>query len=386
MKPLYLDHAATSWPKPPAVEAEMSRFLREVGANPGRSGHHLSVEAARIVYAARETVAELFGVSDPMRVVFGANLTEGLNLALHGLLRSGDHVVTSSLEHNSMMRPLRTLETNGVSVTTVPCSPRAELDPADLEAAIRPETRLIALVHASNVCGTLLPIREAARIARDHDLLLLVDTAQTAGAIPINMEGDGIDLMAFTGHKSLMGPMGTGGLIIGERVDLEELRPLKQGGTGSRSELEEQPLFLPDRYESGTPNAMGLAGLAAGARWVLEQGVETIRQKEEALTRQLLEGLEGIGAATVYGTGDASRQTATVSFTLEDWAVSDLGLLLDDEFGILCRVGLHCAPSAHHTIGTFPEGTVRLGPGPFIEPGQIDLVLSAIDALARRSR
>lgn len=364
----------------------MSQFLREVGANPGRSGHHLSVEAARSVYGARENIAELLGMSDPMRVVFGANLTEGLNLALHGLLRTGDHVVTSSLEHNSVMRPLRTLETHGVTVTTVPCSPQGELDPADLTRALRPETKLMALVHASNVCGTLLPIREAARIARDRDLLLLVDTAQTAGAFPIDMEGDEIDLLAFTGHKSLMGPMGTGGLIIGERVDLEQLRPLQQGGTGSRSELEEQPMFLPDRYESGTPNAVGLAGLAAGVRWVLDQGVETIRIKEQALTRQLLEGLEEIPGAMVLGTGDASRQTATVSFNLEGWAVSELGLLLDDEFGILCRVGLHCAPSAHLTLGSFPEGTIRLAPGPFIESDQVGEVLSAIETLARRSR
>ncbi len=269
---IYFDNAATSWPKPPGVAEAMTHYLAEIGANPGRSGHRLAVEAARMVYGVREAVAELFGAPDPLRVVFGANATEALNLALNGLLRPGDHVVTASMEHNSVMRPLRALERGGVQVTVVRCSPDGVLDPADLEAAIRPDTRLIALNHASNVVGTLLPVAEAGRIARQHGTLLLVDAAQTAGAYPINVQADAIDLLAFTGHKSLYGPMGTGGLVIGERVDVTQLAPLKRGGTGSRSEHEEQPEFLPDLCESGTPNAVGLAGLGAGMRWVLGAG------------------------------------------------------------------------------------------------------------------
>jgi cysteine desulfurase family protein len=291
---IYFDNAATSWPKPPGVIEAMVHFMREVGANPGRSGHRLSVEAGRIVYDAREALAELFNIEDPLRIAFGYNATEGLNLALRGYLRPSDHVITSSMEHNSVMRPLRALEREGVELTVVACSPEGFLDPADVEAAIRPNTVMVVLNHGSNVVGSLLPVAEAGRICRQRDLLLLVDAAQTAGAYPIDVEADHIDLLGFTGHKALGGPMGTGGLYIGPRVDLERFEPLKRGGTGSRSEMEEQPDFLPDMCESGTANAVGLAGLGAGVRFVLEQGVENIRRHEEALTAQLIEGLKAI--------------------------------------------------------------------------------------------
>lgn len=383
---IYLDNAATSWPKPPSVATAMTHYMAEIGANPGRSGHRLAVAAARTVYDAREAVADLFHAPDPLHVVFGANATEALNLALNGLLRPGDHVVTGSMEHNSVMRPLRALERGGVQVTVVRCSPEGVLDPASMAAAVRPNTRLIALTHASNVTGTLLPVAEAGRIARQHDVLLLVDAAQTAGAYPIEMQADGIDLLAFSGHKSLYGPMGTGGLVLGERVDVGLLTPLKRGGTGSRSEHEEQPDFLPDLCESGTPNAVGLAGLAAGTRWVLAQGIERIRTHEMALTSQLLSGLAAIAGVTVYGPRDAERQTATVSFTVEGLEPSDIGLRLDDERGIMCRVGLHCAPSAHRTLGTFPTGTVRFGLGAFNTAEEVAAALDAVAVLARDAR
>ena len=380
---IYFDNAATSWPKPPCVAEAMTQYMAEVGASPGRSGHRLAVEAARRLYDAREAVADLFHAPDPLRVVFGANVTEALNLALNGLLRPGDHVITGSMEHNAVMRPLRALERNGVQITVVPCSPDGALDPADLAAAVGPATRLIALNHASNVTGTLLPVAEAGRIARQHDLLLLVDAAQTAGAYPIDMQSDAIDLLAFTGHKSLYGPMGTGGLVIGDRVDVHLLQPLKRGGTGSRSEREEQPDFLPDLCESGTPNAVGLAGLAAGTRWVLAQGVERIRAHELALTAQLLSGLAEIPGVTVYGPRDARRQTATVSFVIAGLEHSDVGMRLDDEYAIMCRVGLHCAPAAHRTLGTFPAGTVRFALGAFNTAVEISAALEAVATLAR---
>ncbi|RLC64353.1 MAG: cysteine desulfurase [Chloroflexota bacterium] len=383
---IYFDNAATSWPKPPGVVEAMVHFMDDVGANPGRSGHRLSVEAGRIVYDAREAVAELFNAPDPLRVVFGLNVTEALNLALRGLLRPGDHVITSSMEHNSMMRPLRALEREGVEVTVVRCSPEGFLDPADVEKALRPNTVMIALNHASNVVGALLPVAEVARIARQHGLLLLVDAAQTAGAYPIDVQADGIDLLGFTGHKSLYGPMGTGGLIIGERVDPARLEPLKRGGTGSRSELEEQPDFLPDMCESGTPNAVGLAGLAAGVRWVLERGVETIRAHEVALTQRLIDGLREIPGVTVYGGLDATHQTATVSFNIAGLEPSEVGLRLDEEYGIMCRVGLHCAPAAHRTIGTFPVGTVRFGLGAFSTVEEIDAALEAVRQFAQEAQ
>jgi len=379
---IYFDNAATSWPKPPCVAEAMTHYLAEVGASPGRSGHRLAVEASRTVYAAREAVAELLHAPDPLRVVFGANATEGLNLALSGLLRPGDHVITGSMEHNSVMRPLRALERQGVEVTVVPCSPEGDLDLADLESAVRSSTRLIALTHASNVTGVIFPVAEVGRLARQRDLLLLVDAAQTAGAYPIDVQADAIDLLAFTGHKSLYGPMGTGGLVIGDRVDAGLLAPLKRGGTGSRSEREEQPEFLPDLCESGTLNAVGLAGLAAGVHWLLAQGVAHIRAHESALTAQLLAGLGAIPGVTIHGPRDADRQTATVSFAIAGLEVSEIGLRLDEEYAIMCRVGLHCAPAAHRTMGTFPAGTVRFGLGAFSTQEQVAAALHAVAALA----
>lgn len=379
---IYFDNAATSWPKPPEVAEAMTHFLTHVGASPGRSGHRLALEAGRMVYQTREALAELFHAPDPLRVVFAHNVTESLNLALTGLLRPGDHVVTSSMEHNSMMRPLRELERHGVELSVLRCSGAGLLDPDDVKAAIRPTTRMIALNHASNVVGTIQPTAEIGAIARQYDLLFLLDAAQTAGAYPIDMQTENIDLLGFTGHKSLYGPTGTGGLILSERVQVEQLHPLKRGGTGSRSEEEEQPGFLPDMAESGTSNSVGLAGLLASLRWIKAQGVQQIRQHEIELTKQLLDGLQRIAGVTLYGIQDAARQTATVSFNLAGLEPSDVGLRLDDEFGILCRVGLHCAPAAHKTLNTFPVGTVRFGLGAFNTPEEVARALTAIETLA----
>lgn len=383
---IYLDNAATSWPKPPVVAEAMVRFMRDVGANPGRGGHGLAVEAARIVYNAREAVAELFSAPDPLHVVFGPNVTEALNLVLRGLLRPGDHVITSSVEHNSVMRPLRALERRGVEVTVVECSSEGFLDPSRVAGAIRANSVLIALNHASNVVGTLLPVAEVGRIARQHGLLLLVDAAQTGGAYPIDMQAEGIDLLGFTGHKSLYGPTGTGGLIVGERVDVACLEPLKRGGTGSRSEHEEQPDFLPDMYESGTLNAVGLAGLGAGISWVLDQGVEEIRAHEVQLTERLIDGLVDIPGVTLYGALDATGQMATVSFNIASIDPSEVGLRLDEEYGIMCRVGLHCSPGAHKTIGTFPVGTIRFGMGAFNRVEEVSIAVNSVRQLARGAR
>ena len=383
---IYLDNAATSWPKPPDVAEAMTRFLTDIGASPGRSGHRRAVEAGRIVYDTREALAEFFHAPDPLRVIFTLNVTESLNLALCGLLRPGQHVITGSMEHNSMMRPLRDLEERGVEISVIPCSPEGLLDVKDVRAAIRPNTVMIALNHASNVIGTIQPICEIGAIARERNLLFLLDAAQTAGVCPIDMLSDQIDLLAFTGHKALLGPTGTGGLIIGERVRLSEFAPLKRGGTGSASELEIQPGFLPDRFESGTMNAVGIAGLSAALRWIKERGLEQIRADDIALTRQLVDGLRDISGVTVYGTGDAARQTATVSFNIEQIEPSSAAFWLDEEFGICCRVGLHCSPAAHKTIGTFPCGTVRFGLGAFNTPDEINRAIAAVRLLARSKR
>ena len=381
---IYFDNSATSWPKPSAVTEAMVKFINEAGANPGRAGHRMANEAARIVYETREAISELFHSADPLRIVFTSNVTEALNVALVGLLNPGDHIITGSMEHNSIMRPLRLLEKQGVHVSVITCSKEGFINPQDIADAIKKNTVMIALNHASNVTGTIQPIAETGRIARENDLLFLVDTAQSGGALEINMENEYIDLLGFTGHKSLYGPMGTGGLIIGNRVDIHNFKPIKTGGTGSKTAEETQPGFLPDMFESGTPNVVGLAGLKAGIGWIQEKGIKTIRAHELALTERLISGLQEIPKVSIYGPKDAAYQTATVSFTIENTSPSDLGLTLDEKYGILCRVGLHCSPSSHRTIGTFPDGTIRFGLGMFNTLEEVDEALNAIKELAEK--
>jgi len=383
---IYFDNPATSWPKPPQVKEAMNRFMEEIGANPGRSGHFRSIEAARIVFETREALSVLFHVKDSSRIVFTLNATESINLALKGLLKPGDHVITSSMEHNSVMRPLRDLEKKGVELSIIPCSNEGMLAPQEVERKIRSNTRMVVLNHASNVTGTLLPIEEVSFITRRHGLLFLVDAAQTAGAYPIDVEKDGIDLLAFTGHKSLYGPQGTGGLAIGEGVNEKEMSPLKQGGTGSRSEFEEQPDFLPDCFESGTPNGIGLAGLLAGVQFVLEKGVEQIRQNEMALIIKLIKGFKKIPQVKLYGPKLQEDRIATLSFNFAHLSPSNGALRLEKEFGILCRPGLHCAPSAHRTIGTFPEGTIRFGLSAFNAKAEVETAVQAISQISRQER
>jgi cysteine desulfurase family protein len=381
---IYLDNAASSWPKPDATWQAMEHFMRSIGANPGRSGHHLSIEAGRIINEAREALAELFGIDDPLRICFTRNATESLNLAIYGLLQPGDHCVTSSMEHNSVMRPLRALEKKGVELTVVSCSSKGELDPRGIEKAIKKNTRLIVTTHASNIVGTVMPVAEVGIIARAHGIPYCIDAAQTAGSYPIEVEAMKIDLLAFTGHKSLFGPQGSGGLYIREGLE-EKLEPLMQGGTGSRSESQEQPDFMPDKYESGTPNTVGIAGLGAGVRFCLEQGVAHIRAKEEKLTHMLIEGLGSIPNILIHGCGDAKKQVAICSFTIRNLAPSEITMELDEEFGIMSRPGLHCAPLAHQTIGTSPEGTVRLSAGFFTTEDEILSAIEAVRIIAARS-
>lgn len=375
---IYLDNAATSWPKPPEVGQAIVDFLESAGGNPGRSGHRLSIDAGRIVYNAREAVAELFNAPDPLRVIFTPNATHAINLAICGLVRAGDHVVASGIEHNAVMRPLRALEQKGVQLTVVPCARDGSLAPEYVIEALRPGTRMVVLCHASNVVGTILPIAPIAIAAHRQGALLLVDAAQSAGVLPIDMQALGVDLLAFTGHKGLQGPPGTGGLVIGERVDAAAMGPLVRGGTGSRSEVEIQPEECPDRFESGTLNGPGIAGLEAGVRWLMEQGIEAVRARELDLTRRLMEGLSNVRGVRVYGPSKPEDRTAIVSFTAAGLRVSDIGLRLDEEFDIMARVGLHCAPAAHRAIGTFPEGTVRFAPGVMTAVEEIDAAIAAV--------
>lgn len=374
---VYLDQAATSYPKPPEVLEEVRSFLVDAGGSPGRSGHRLSAEAARRVFAAREAVAAVLGVGDARRLVFTSGATAALNLALQGSLRPGDHVLLGPLPHNAVTRPLRRLRENlGLEVTQLPGDADGLLDPAEAARARTPRTRLLVLTHASNATGALQPVR--AIKAAVGDLPVLVDAAQSAGALPLEVDGWGLDLVAFTGHKALHGLQGTGGLALGPGVLPE---PLILGGTGSRSESDVQPDFLPDRYESGTPNGPGLAGLGAGARWVLARGLESIRAHELALCARLRAALEGLPGVRVLGPAAPARRSSILSLALPG---RDLGVLvqrLDREHGVLVRAGLHCAPEAHRAAGTFPAGALRLAPGPFTTQAEVDRAAAALTAL-----
>ncbi|MGQ9555839.1 MAG: aminotransferase class V-fold PLP-dependent enzyme [Anaerolineae bacterium] len=380
---IYMDNAATSWPKAPGVTDAIANLLQHGLASPGRGSHRLALAGTRMILSARQELAALFHLDDPLRVIFTANVTEAINLVLWGWLRPGDRVVTTSMEHNAVMRPLRALERErGVRVHQVQADEAGRLSLDILAQALSGGASLMVVNHASNVVGTIAPLAEIARLCRDLSIPILVDAAQTAGVLPIDMQALDIDMLAFTGHKGLLGPTGTGGLCLGPRVDSERLRPLVYGGTGSRSEEESQPNFLPDRYESGTPNIIGIACLTAALRFLRQETVERVHAHEQQLTTTLLQSLQTIRRVRLYGTLEPEAQVAVVSFNIEGMDGAEVASRLDEEYGIISRVGLHCAPSAHRTIGTFPQGTVRLGLGYFTTPEEIDYVSGAIAAIA----
>jgi cysteine desulfurase/selenocysteine lyase len=383
VRELYFDNAATSWPKPPGVLKSMGRYLRRGGGNPGRSGHSRAIEAGRIVLETRELLAELLGVRDPAHLVFTKNATEALNLALLGSLKPGDHAVTGSMEHNSVLRPLSVLQEQGVEVTVVEADAAGRLVPETVAAAFRKNTRLVALNHASNVCGTVIDAAAVGRLCRQRGVLFLLDAAQTAGCLPLAVEELGADFLAFSGHKGLLGPQGTGGLYI---RDPATLQPLEFGGTGSRSDREEQPEFLPDRFESGTLNVHGLAGLGAGLRYLHSRGVEEVAAHDRRLLQVLLAMLREEPGIMVYGPADGTAQVGVLSVNIAGLSPSETGRRLEAEFGVLTRIGLHCAPRAHRTLGTFPEGTVRLSWGLFTRETEVRTAARALLRLARDAR
>jgi len=377
---IYLDNAATSWPKPESVYQTMDEFLRQKGGNPGRGSHSMAVAARETVERTRMLVARLINAPDKDRVIFTLNCTDSLNIGLKGLLKPGDHVITSCIEHNSVVRPLRKLEQQGVKVVRLSLhSGDGFVSPQDVEKAITRETKLVIMTHASNVTGVIQPIDEYGIIARQHNLIFMMDAAQTVGKHPLDVQANHIDLLAFSGHKGLFGPPGTGVLYIGERVDLDSLR---EGGTGSHSELEEQPTDLPYKFECGTINCVGIAGLGAGLKFIFKEGMEKILVHEQSLTDRLLEGLSHISRVTVYKVKDRSKQAPIVSFNLEGFAPGEVGTILDHAFDIKVRTGLHCAPAAHKTLGTFPLGTVRISPGYFNTVEEVDFTLEAISKIA----
>lgn len=376
---LYFDNAATSWPKPEPVYRAAEICLRHMGGNPGRTGSTGTIDAERLVYRARAALARLFNAADPSRIVFALNATDALNMAIKGIVNPGDHVLYTAMEHNSVLRPLGGLVRAGlISATPIPCSREGYPDLDFMERAFQRQTRLVVVNHVSNVCGTIAPLEELAAVARRHGASILVDAAQSAGVLPIDLQALPIDLLAFTGHKGLLGPAGTGGLYLREGIDL---KPWREGGTGSFSEIDLQPETMPERLEAGTLNSPGLAGLIEGIAYLEKSGMEQIRRREESLYRHLRARLAPIPGITLYGPAEPSRCTAVLSLTMEGIDCGRLGYLLESAYGILCRTGLHCAPLAHRALGTFPEGTLRLSPGPFTGKKDIDYLAGALEEI-----
>ena len=376
---VYLDNAATSFPKPDSVYSAMDRAAREIGVAPGRGGYRQSIQASRLLFETREALAELFGVTDSSRFIMTHSATESLNLAVKGLLRPGDHVVTTSMEHNSLARPLHSAECSGVNVSWVTGDSNGYVSVASVLAALRPETRVVAMTHCSNVSGAVNPVGEIGAVLKDRGVVLLVDAAQSAGSIPIDVSAMNIGLFAAPGHKGLYGPQGTGILYIAPEINLE---PLLLGGTGSGSSELTPPLELPERFESGTLNMNGIAGLKAGLEFIAAQGVANIQKHEALLVKRLIDGLSAISGIRVINPQPSGDRGAVVSFTLSGRDPSSIGHLLDSQFDIAVRTGLHCAPLAHKTIGTFPEGTVRVSPGIFNCQSDIDALLAAVQKIA----
>ena len=372
---IYLDNAATTYPKPDKVYDAVIDCMKNYGANPGRAGHKLAIAAGRIIYEARENVAKLFNIENPMNIIFTHNATDSLNLAIKGILKSGDHVITTSIEHNSVIRPIKSLEEIGIENTIVSCDKYGQLNPTDIEKAIKPNTKLIVTTHASNVCGTLVDIKEVGDIAKKNNILYLIDASQTAGIYDIDLKKLNIDMIGIAGHKGLLGPQGTGVLYIREGIRLKQL---KEGGTGSKSEELTQPDIFPDKYESGTHNTPGLAGLNAGVKFILEKGIDNIRYHEEELTGYFIEELKKIPNIKIYGPMDSKKQASVVSINIGNIDSGEISYILDDVYNIATRSGLHCSPLAHKTLGSFEQGTVRFGIGYFNTKSDIDKALSAL--------
>lgn len=372
----YLDNAATTWPKPPGVAEAMAVCMRDYAANPGRGGHHMAVQASRVLFQTRVQLAKLFHVRNANNIVYTSNTTEALNLAIKGFVKPGMHVISTGVEHNSVRRPLEYMaRAHGVEVTYLKTDRKGYIDLQELEQKIRPQTGLVVINHSSNLLGTIQPVKEIGSICEASGIKLLVDAAQTAGIIPIDVEAMGIHMLAFPGHKGLLGPQGTGGLYIHPDVDLE---PLLHGGTGSQSEAVDQPQVRPDRYESGTLNTPGIAGLGEGVRFVLETGVERIHEKELLLTRRLMEGLLEIEGVEVLGPGLGENKTGIVSFRLENIDASEAAFILDQSFQIAVRAGYHCTPLAHESAGTLETGAVRASVGYFNTEEDVDALVSAV--------
>lgn len=377
MNKIYLDNAATSFPKAPGVSDSMKYYIDNIGANINRGGYSEQYKAEEIVFETRQMLTELFNGEDSANVIFTLNITQSLNTVIKGYLKSGDHVIVTSMEHNAVMRPLVQLEKKGVEFSRVMCDEFGRLNPHDIKKAIKKNTKLVVITHASNVCGTILPIKEVGQICKENGLKFVVDTAQTAGCLNIDMKENYIDVLPFTGHKGLMGPQGIGGFLVSSDM-ANEIEPLIVGGTGSMSDSEEIPPFMPDKFESGTLNLPGIFGLNEALKYLNNVGIENIYKKEMTLTHKFIEGLMEIDKLVLVGLKVTEGRVSTISV---DCLYHDNALvshLLDTEYNIMTRCGLHCAPSAHKTLGTFPQGTIRFSIGYHNSIEEIEYALNAL--------
>ena len=384
MKKIYLDQASTTYPKPECVAKAVYEYMTGNGSNINRGCYENAYDTEEVVLETRELLCELFDGPDCKNVVFTKNVTESLNVVLKGFLKPGDHVLVSSMEHNAVMRPIRQLEKNGVEFDRVPCSEQGELKLQSMEALLRQNTKAVVMMHASNVCGTILPLKEVGAFCKTHGLKFIADCAQTAGTMPISMKEMNIDILCFTGHKGLYGPQGIGGFILQEEM-ISAMTPLLSGGTGSISHTEEIPEFMPDRFEPGTMNLPGIFGLNSALGWINEIGIENIYNKERILTRLFLEEIGKLDPKgekiKLVGKKTEEGRTAVVSIQTPGRDVSEVAYLLDKNYGIMTRVGLHCAPSAHQTLGTYPTGTVRFSFGYFNTEEEVLFAVKALEEI-----
>lgn len=379
---IYLDNAATTYPKPEQVYDSIMDCMKNYCANPGRAGHKMAMRAAREIYDARENIAKLFNIDNPMNIILTNNATDSLNLAIKGAVKEGDHIITTSMEHNSVIRPIKSLEARGISNTIVNCNKEGFLDVNDIKNAIKPNTKLIVTTHASNVVGTLVDIKAVGEIAKENNILYLVDASQTAGVYSIDVKDMNVDMIAAPGHKCLLGPQGTGILYIREGLSVDIL---KEGGTGSKSEDLFQPEIVPDRYESGTHNTPGIAGLNEGVKFILEKGIDNIRLHEEELCQYMLDKLEEVPNIKIYGTKDSKKRAAVIAINIGDMDSGEITFILDSEYDIATRSGIHCAPLAHKTLGTLEQGAVRFSLGYFNTKEEIDKAVEALKEISKNN-
>ena len=382
MKELYLDNGATAFPKAPGVAESMSNYLLNVGCNVNRGAYKSSFEAENILFETRELICELFNFDKAENVVFTKNITESLNVLMKGLIKVGDHVIVSSMEHNAVMRPLTSLVNSGSEYSRVSCNKHGELNPKDILKHIKPNTKAVVMTQASNVCGTILDLKEVGNICKENGIHFIIDSAQTAGFLDIDYKELNADAIAFTGHKGLLGPQGMGGFIISDDMVLK-LDTFIEGGTGSLSEKEIQPEYMPDKFEAGTLNIPGIYGLNTAVKYILNEKVSTIREKELYLAERFLEGLMNISELNIIGKSNIKDRTAVISVDFPDRDNAGVSYNLYNDFGIMTRCGLHCAPSAHQTLGTFPRGTVRFSFSHFNTIDDVDYALNAINKIVK---